>query len=62
MLWGDPLEWDLELFRSAGSNELESWPVGEGRRAAAMAVGDPVVLVLTGEQDDPAPDCGGWGG
>ncbi|MBK9698183.1 MAG: hypothetical protein IPO80_12665 [Propionibacteriaceae bacterium] len=59
VLWGDPLEWDLELFRSAGSNELESWPVGEGRRAAAMAVGDPVVLVLTGEQDDPAP--GLWG-
>ncbi len=59
VLWCDPNQWDVAAFRAAGSNELENWPVPENRRSAAMAAGDPVVLLLTGDQSEPAP--GLWG-
>lgn len=59
VLFCDPGAWDLQAFRDSGASQVESWPVPDNPRAHAMAEGDPVVLLLTGNGTDPIP--GIWG-
>lgn len=59
ILLGDPTEWDLGTFRTGGNFELDTWPVADNARSRAMIAGDPVVLLVTGNQPDLQP--GIWG-